>query len=320
MLRMNEPSSGEVKIVADDTYKLMMKALLDTEKSIADEVSNNYAMFDYEFMQRLEASISSAEGAEAERLLEVRSAVNAEMGKRMATAAETLKEVLTSPSAVVMEGRMAGLARQGKVDDALLQLLQANLEQARAAGEQGKGAVALMERLQARVQQELDTKLTPDAVLLRQLLRIESKPARLALLKEKMEAKTKSSILLSTDVEASPTQDETQDTEPEVDPRKLAEAIKNLKMRFGNMDENYDSGFVKKVEMIADEAEGVALDLAGGKEVTAKQQQDMMWNDGERHVAKTPPTPARASRRARPHVCSSRALRPPPHVHRVQLR
>ena len=315
VLRMNEPPSGEVKIVSDDTYKLMMKALLDTEKSIADEVSNNYAMFDYEFMQRLETSISSAEGAEAERLLEVRSAVNAEMGKRMATAAETLKEVLTSPSAVVMEGRMAGLARQGKVDDALLQLLQANLEQARAAGEQGKGAVALMERLQARVQQELDTKLTPDAVLLRQLLRIESKPARLALLKEKMQAKAKSSILLSTDVEASPTQDETQDTEPEVDPRKLAEAIKNLKMRFGNMDENYDSGFVKKVEMIADEAEGVALDLAGGKEVTAKQQQDMMWNDGERHLAKIPPSPPRvASRRARPHAFFT------PLPHRVQLR
>ena len=28
VLRMNEPPSGEVKIVSDDTYKLMMKALL----------------------------------------------------------------------------------------------------------------------------------------------------------------------------------------------------------------------------------------------------------------------------------------------------
>ena len=42
------------------------------------------------------------------------------------------------------------------------------------------------------------------------------------------------------------------------------------------MDEGYDTGFVSKLEKIAEEAEAVALDLAGGKELTAKQQQDMM--------------------------------------------
>ena len=40
----------------------------------------------------------------------------------------------------------------------------------------------------------------------------------------------------------------------------------------------YDTGFVKKLETIADEAEAVALELAGGKEMTSKDQQDMMWN------------------------------------------
>lgn len=68
------------------------------------------------------------------------------------------------------------------------------------------------------------------------------------------------------------------------------------------MDELYDSGFVKKLETIADEAEvcmcrftayaslspsfpqfafhlrqAVALELAGGRELSAKEAQDMAW-------------------------------------------
>jgi hypothetical protein len=47
-----------------------------------------------------------------------------------------------------------------------------------------------------------------------------------------------------------------------------------------DVDENYDTGFVQRLEQIADEAETVALDLAGGKEMSSKQQQDMMWERG----------------------------------------
>ena len=70
------------------------------------------------------------------------------------------------------------------------------------------------------------------------------------------------------------------DTSPDVSPRELAAAIAELKQRFGNVDEGYDTGFVSKLEQIADEAEQVALDLAGGEELTSKQQQDMMWDRG----------------------------------------
>ena len=57
----------------------------------------------------------------------------------------------------------------------------------------------------------------------------------------------------------------------------MAEAIEEIKLRFGNVDENYDSGFVAKLTTIAEEAEEVALDLAGGEELSAQQQQDMVW-------------------------------------------
>ena len=71
---------------------------------------------------------------------------------------------------------------------------------------------------------------------------------------------------------------EEKDLTPDVDPRDLAKALTDLKLRFGNVDENFDTGFIKKVEMITEEAEEVALELAGGREITAQEQQDMMWN------------------------------------------
>jgi enoyl-CoA hydratase/carnithine racemase len=46
------------------------------------------------------------------------------------------------------------------------------------------------------------------------------------------------------------------------------------------VDEAYDTGFIKRVEAVAAEAEEVALEIAGGKEITAREQQDLMWQSG----------------------------------------
>jgi hypothetical protein len=132
-------------------------------------------------------------GDDLPRLEEIKEACNAEMASRMQQAAEALKEVLTSPTPVIMEGKIAGLARQGRIDNAMVELLEANLQQAQAAGEAGKGAVAVMTKLQQRVQTELDAKLSPPVALLRQLLRMDDALAREALLREKARALTAAS-------------------------------------------------------------------------------------------------------------------------------
>jgi hypothetical protein len=230
-------------------------------------------MVDYAFLQKLETEFTDAEGAKLERLTEIKDAVNTEMRHRVETAAATFKDIVQSPSAIIMEGKIAGLARQGKIDDALMTLLEANIQQAEQAGEAGKGALAVMSKLKSRVQQELDTKQAPVIVLLRRLFRMDSKPARIALLKEKMSPKAASSIIL-TDMQG---EEDSKDTKPDVDPREVAKAIEEIKLRFGNVDENYDTGFVAKLNMVAAEAEEVALGLAGGKELSAKEQQDMAW-------------------------------------------
>ena len=274
----NTPMPGQegsnMKIQSEETYGMMLSTLLKTEKPIKGEISANYAMVDYQFLQKLEDAIAEGKDENKVRLAEIKEAVNEEMASRMQAAAEALRDVLTSPTPVIMEGKIAGLARQGRLDDAVMQLLQANLEQAEAAGEQGKGAVAVMTKLKNRVQTEMDTKLAPPMALLRQLLRMDDPVARESLLRDKMAPKQAASVIL-TDMSGNENKEE--DLSPDVPPRLLAQAIGELKSRFGNVDESYDTGFVQRLEAIGEEAEAVALALAGGKELTAQQQQDMMW-------------------------------------------
>lgn len=267
---------GENKVIdSQDTYNVMMRVLLETNSSVADQISASYHMVDYAFLQKLDQRAESETDEKVSaRVTEIKDAVNNEMKTRIEAATVTFKDIVQSPSAIIMEGKIAGLSRQGKIDDALMTLLEANIQQAEQAGEAGKGALQVLTKLTTRVRDELDARHAPAVSLLRRLFRMESKPARVALLKETMSPKTVTSIIL---VSAEDGKEEAKDTKPDVDPREVAKAIEEIKLRFGNVDENYDSGFVAKLTTIAEEAEEVALDLAGGEELSAQQQQDMVW-------------------------------------------
>lgn len=272
-----DPETGEMKIVASETYEMMFKSLLGAaEGDITKEIEKVYPMVDYNFLQELDERIAKADGEGLTKLNEAKAAINAEMVKRMQEAAEAMKELVQSPTPVIMEGKIAGLARSGRLDDALFQLLQANLEQAQAAGEQGKGAVAVLSKLKDRVRIELDKKVAPETALIRELLRMEDTDARRSLLKDKMRRKKgASNIILAGQSKEQEEADKS--TEPDIAPRQLAAALTELKARFGNVDDNYDTGLVAKLNLIAEEAESVALELADGKEISAKQAQDLAW-------------------------------------------
>ena len=256
---------------------MMMTTLLNENISVSSQITANYGLIDYGFLQRLDAEIAKGVPEQQERLNEIKETCNAEMATRMTAAAEALRDVLSSPTPVIMEGKIAGFARQGRIDDALMQLLEANLQQAKAAGEQGKGAVNVMTKLQERVQTELDQKLPPPVSLLRRLMRMDDKDARLSLLREQMAPKKAASVVLLDSSGAKPKEE---DTKPTVEPCDMAAAITEMKARFGNVDEFYDTGFVEKLLLIGDEAEAVALDLAGGKKLSSRQQQDLAWERG----------------------------------------
>jgi len=265
------------KIDSADTYNVMMRTLMETEESIASEISSNYAMIDYGFLQRLEEEMKTAEGGQKDRMVEIQEAVNSEMATRMQTAMASLKDIIQSPTAIIMEGKIAGLARQGKIDDALYTMLEANLQQAEQAGEAGKGAVQVLGKLKDRVRDELDSKVSPTISFIRQLFRIDSKPTRLKMLKEKLSPKSGTNLVLAASGDDGGLKEDEKDLKPDIDPRELAAALSDIKLRFGNVDENYDTGFVERLNDVANEAEEVTLDLAGGKELTARDQQDMAW-------------------------------------------
>ena len=147
IITLQQAPADAVQIVSDETYGLMLSTLLKTNNSISSEISANYAMVDYDFLQRLyaprthaitksrscthtlpnlfsrvcfihhrdEAIAAPDDEAHLPRLTSIKEAVNAEMATRMQQAAEALKEVLTSPTPVIMEGKIAGFARQGRI-------------------------------------------------------------------------------------------------------------------------------------------------------------------------------------------------------------
>jgi len=270
------PGENKQQIDSKDTYNVMMRVLLETNSSITNQISASYHMVDYAFLQKLDQRAESETDPEvAARVAEIKDAVNNEMKTRIEAATVTFKDIVQSPSAIIMEGKIAGLSRQGKIDDALMTLLEANVQQAEQAGEAGKGALQVLSRLTLRVRDELDAKHPPAVSLLRRLFRMDSKPARVELLKATMSPKTATNVILLSSEDSG--KEEAKDTRPDVDPREVAKAIEEIKLRFGNVDENYDSGFVAKLTTIAEEAEEVALDLAGGEELSAQQQQDMVW-------------------------------------------
>jgi hypothetical protein len=69
-----------------------------------------------------------------------------------------------------MEGAIVKMAREGKIDEPFLLLLEANANQARSAG--ADGPAQLMDKLKKRAAEEKDKQMTSKEIrLLRQLLR-----------------------------------------------------------------------------------------------------------------------------------------------------
>jgi len=135
----------------------------DTPASI---VFNYYDQFDAQFIKVLnERAMNGDAGSQA-----VLDALAMEQQKRVAAATESLKEVLSKGDPMRMEGAIVKLAKEGKIDEPFLLLLEANADQARAAG--ATGPAELMDKLRKRAMGEKDKQSASKEIkLLRQLLR-----------------------------------------------------------------------------------------------------------------------------------------------------
>ena len=67
LLRVHMQEGGQMQIVSEETYGMMLSTLLKTNNSIPGEISANYAMVDYAFMQRLCAAPASSAASTSRR-------------------------------------------------------------------------------------------------------------------------------------------------------------------------------------------------------------------------------------------------------------
>lgn len=202
-----------------------------------------------------------------------------EQQKRIAAATETLKEVLSLGDPRRMEGAIVKLARENRIDEAFLLLLQANAEQALAAG--ASGPAELMNKLRARAYEEKDKQVTSKEIrLLRKLLRADTSEAQIELLEDAFTPKD-SLIVPGTAANAQKAMEgeapEEQKPLPEVSPPDFINACKATLLNFGNLDDGRGD-MTTRVKEIGSLAEQVATRIYG-KGMTHREQQDRMWKE-----------------------------------------
>lgn len=246
----------------------------DTPSSI---VFNYYDQFDAQFIKVLnERAVNGDAGSQA-----VLDALAIEQQKRVGAATESLREVLSKGDPMRMEGAIVKLAKEGKIDEPFLLLLEANADQARAAG--ATGPADLMDKLRKRAMGEKDKQsATKEIKLLRQLLREPDANKREVLLTDAFTPK-EALIVPGTAANAARAIDgEAPDEEkplPDVPPPDFINCCKAVLLNFGNLNIDEERGDLSvQIKRIASEAEVVATRIYG-KGMTAREQQDRAWKE-----------------------------------------
>lgn len=268
--------TAEIKL----SYENLLKKVLPPYKpgeTAASVVLNNYDQFDAQFVKVLNERAVTDEDSAA--LLQ---ALAAEQQNRLATATATLQGVLQLGDPMKMEGKIVQLAREGKIDEPLMLLLEANETQARDAG--AIPAADLMRRLMLRAQTEKDKQSSSKEIrLIRQLLREPDANKRETILEQAFTPK-EALLVPGTAENAQKAVDgevpEAEQAQPDVPPPDFINACKAVLLNFGNLDnEISDRGdLATQIKKIAGEAEVVATRIFG-KGMTLQEQQDRMWEE-----------------------------------------
>ena len=252
------PSSGQAVATAtyDELLDQFSAAFSESPAALKTTIDASYDRIDLTLLERLGERITEG-GPQAQNGHEVRDAISAAMNDRMAAAMAAVKSVLAAGEPTAMRAAVDTLARKGKIDDAFVLLLQANIEQAKKAGATQAVEIVQMVLDHASAVQELG--LDPEIKLIRSLLRTEDKAARVEMLMEGL--KPRGTV---TNMDGSATQG------VKVDGKKFVTALRKLIEEFGNVDEK----FVLRLSAIGEESETVARKLFDMEGKDVKDLQD----------------------------------------------
>jgi hypothetical protein len=263
------------------SYESLLKKVLPPYKAGATPKSvvfNLYEQFDAQFMKVLNERADNGEN-DSQALLQ---AIAEEQQKRISTATDALKSVLSLGELPRMEGAIVKLAREGKIDEPFLLLLEANANQAKLAG--ARGPAQLMERLKKRATDEKDKQATSKEIrLIRQLLRTDDVLAREKILEDAFTPR-EGLLVPGTAENAQKAADgelpEQGKPMPDVPPPDFINACKAVMINFGNLGVDGDArgDLATRIRKIAAEAEVVATRIYG-QGMTVREQQERMWKD-----------------------------------------
>ena len=164
------------------SYETFLKKLLppyQAPQTVETVVRANYNEFDAQLVKVLTERANNGD-SDSQVVLD---ALAVEQQNQVLIATEKLKKVLSAGDPMRMEGVIVKMAKEGEIDEPFLLLLEANADQARAAG--ATGPADLMNKLRERAITEKDKDVASKEVkLLRQLLRAPNKEEREKLLED----------------------------------------------------------------------------------------------------------------------------------------
>jgi hypothetical protein len=250
--------------VAEAAYDALIDRLVaacaeeDADRALAANVDFEYERIDKRFLDRLDARASAAAAAAAgPALAKVKDAIAEAMRARVAAAAEKLKVVLTAGGPGAMRDALETLAAKGGLDEAVVLLLQGNIEQAKAAG-MGP-AVQAMTAVLDHAAMLKDARLSPEVRLIRRLLRTDDEEVRVDLLMTAL--KPNKGVMLA---------DGTVTSGVRVNGKKFVQELRGLIEQYSNVEE----AFAMRLSRLGEESEAVARKLFDMEEKDVKDLQE----------------------------------------------
>eukprot|EP00591_Stephanopyxis_turris_P002698 CAMPEP_0195520318 /NCGR_PEP_ID=MMETSP0794_2-20130614/16620_1 /TAXON_ID=515487 /ORGANISM="Stephanopyxis turris, Strain CCMP 815" /LENGTH=481 /DNA_ID=CAMNT_0040649653 /DNA_START=173 /DNA_END=1618 /DNA_ORIENTATION=+ len=266
------------------SYETLLKELLPpylTGQTPQSLVFNNYDKCDAQFMKVLAERVANGD----EDCKAIVDAISQEQQKRLEAATEKLKAVLSVGDPRRMEGAIVKLAKDGQVDEPFLLLLEANANQAEAAG--ASGPAQLMRKLRTKASEEKDKQTTAkEILLLRKLLRTEDSSEREKLLEDAFTPREQFLVAGTAENAAKAIDGEEFEEEkpmPDVPPPAFINACKAVLLNFGNLGTDEKGDLTSMVKTIAAEAEVVATKIYG-KGMSPREQQDRAWKESSTSI------------------------------------
>jgi len=225
------------------SYDRFIDELIADPSNIDTAVEASFDRIDMRFLERLNERVQE-DSPKKDILAALNSSIQSCMSVRVQKASETLAKILKAGDPNAMKKELMILNAKGALDDSVILLLEANIDQAKKAG--AAQAVTVMTMLRDKAVDYKDQSMPEEIRLIRKLLRTDDEAARKAMLTEAFKPRDD---VLNPDGSARRKQN--------VSGKAFVTALRTLISDFGNVDKS----FLAKVDMIAKESESVASSL-----------------------------------------------------------